>query len=79
MDLSAEVEMDTTLSLPSPDRFSASYQGWEARATVLSAPIEAHTLQLSDSEDSSSPLISSRLWESRLTQLKVTLLGGLRP
>ncbi len=51
MDLSAEVVMDTTLSLPSPDRFSASYQGWEARATVSSAPIEAHTLQLSDSEE----------------------------
>ncbi len=51
MDLSAEVETGTALSLPSPDRFSASYQGWEARAAVSSAPIEAHTLQLSDSEE----------------------------
>ncbi len=46
-----EVETGTALSLPSPDRFSASYQGWEARAAVSSAPIEAHTLQLSDSEE----------------------------
>ncbi len=46
MDLSAEVETGTALSLPSPDRFSASYLGWEARAVVSSAPIEAHTLQL---------------------------------
>ncbi len=51
MDLSAEVETDTTLSLPSPDIFNASYQGWEARAAFSSAPIEAHTLQLSDSEE----------------------------
>ncbi len=43
--------MGTALSLPSPDRFSASYQGWEAHAAVSSAPIEAHTLQLSDSEE----------------------------
>ncbi len=43
--------MGTALSLPSPDRFSASYKGWEARAAVSSAPIEAHTLQLSDSEE----------------------------
>ncbi len=49
--LSAEVEMGTALSLPSPDRFSASCQGWEARAAVSSAPIEAHRLQLSDSEE----------------------------
>ncbi len=35
----------------SPDGFSASYQGWEARTAVSSAPIEAHTLQLSDSEE----------------------------
>ncbi len=42
MDLSAEVEKGTALSLPSPDGFSASYQGWEARAAVSSAPIEAH-------------------------------------
>ncbi len=49
--LSAEVETGTTLSLPSPDRFSASYQGWEARAAVSSTPIEAQTLQLSDSEE----------------------------
>ncbi len=51
MDLSAEVETGTALSLSSPDRFSASYQGWEARAAVSSAPIEAHTLQLSDTEE----------------------------
>ncbi len=51
MDLSAEVETGAALSLPSPDRFSASYQGWEARAAVSSALIEAHTLQLSDSEE----------------------------
>ncbi len=51
MDLSAEVEMGTALSLPSPDRFSASSQGWEARAAVSSAPIEAQTLQLSDSDE----------------------------
>ncbi len=51
MDLSVEVEMGTALSLPSPDRFSASYQGWEAHAAVSSTPIEAHTLQLSDSEE----------------------------
>ncbi len=51
MNLSAEVEMGAALSLPSPDRFSASYQGWEAPAAVSSAPIEAHTLQLSDSEE----------------------------
>ncbi len=45
---------DTALSLPSLDRSSASYQGWEARIAVSSAPIEAQTLQLiltSDSED----------------------------
>ncbi len=51
MDLSAEVETGTALSLPSPDRFSASYQGWKARAAVSSDPIEAHTRQLSDSEE----------------------------
>ncbi len=51
MDLSAEVETGTASSLPSPDRFSTSYQGWEAYAAVSSAPIEAHTLQLSDSEE----------------------------
>ncbi len=43
--------MGTALSLPSPDRFSASYQGWEACTAVSSAPIEAHTLHLSDSEE----------------------------
>ncbi len=43
--------MGTALSLPSPDRFSASYQAWEARAVGSSSPIEAHTLQLSDSEE----------------------------
>ncbi len=51
MDLSAGEETGAALSLPSPDRFSASYQGWEAQAAVSSAPIEAHTLQLSDSEE----------------------------
>ncbi len=51
MDLSAEVETGTALSRPSPERFRASYQGWEARAAVSSASIEAHTLQLSDSEE----------------------------
>ncbi len=50
MDLSVEVETGTALSLPSLDRFNALYQGWEARAAVSSAPIEALTLQLSDSE-----------------------------
>ncbi len=49
IDLSAEEETGTALSLASPDRFSASYQGWEACAAVSSAPIEAHTLQLSNS------------------------------
>ncbi len=51
MDLPVEEETGTALSLASPDRFSASYQGWEARAAVSSAPIEAHTLQLSDSAE----------------------------
>ncbi len=41
----------TALSLPSPDRSSASYQGWEARAAVSSTPIEAQTRQLFDSEE----------------------------
>ncbi len=50
-DLSAEVEMVTALSLPLPDRFSASSQGWEARAAVSSTPILTQTLQLSDSEE----------------------------
>ncbi len=49
--MSAGLEMDTALSIPSPDRSSASYQGWEARAAVSSTPIEAQTLQPSDSED----------------------------
>ncbi len=43
-DLSAEVETGTAFSLPSPDRFNASSQGWEARAAVSSALIEAQTL-----------------------------------
>ncbi len=51
MDLSAELETGTALSLPSPDRFSAWSQGWEACTAVSSAPIEAQTLQLSDSEE----------------------------
>ncbi len=50
-DLSAEVETGAAFSLPSPDRFSASSQGWEAHAVVSSALIEAQTLQLSDSEE----------------------------
>ncbi len=50
-DLSAEVETGAAFSLPSPDRFSASSQGWKARAAVSSSPIEAQTLQLSDSEE----------------------------
>ncbi len=41
----------TALSLTSPDRSSASYQGWEARAAISSTPIEAQTCQLSDSEE----------------------------
>ncbi len=55
MDLSAEEEMGAALSLPSPDRFSASYQGWEARTAVSSTSIEAHALQLSDSEELDAP------------------------
>ncbi len=50
-DLSAEVETGTAFSLPLPDRFSASSQGWEARAAVSSSPNEAQTQQLSDSEE----------------------------
>ncbi len=50
-DLYAEVETGTAFSLPSPDRFSASSQGWEACTAVSSAPIEAQTLQISDSEE----------------------------
>ncbi len=34
IDLSVELETDTALSLPSPDMFSASYQGWKVRAVV---------------------------------------------
>ncbi len=48
---SAGLGTSTALSLPSPDGSSASYQGWEARAAVSSAPIEAQTRQLSDSEE----------------------------
>ncbi len=51
MDLSAELETGTALSLPSPDRFCASSQDWEVRAVVSSAPIEAKILPLSDSEE----------------------------
>ncbi len=51
LDLSAEVETGTALSLSSPDRFSASYQGWEARTAFFSVAIEAHKLQISDSEE----------------------------
>ncbi len=40
------LETGTALSLPSPDRFSASSQGW-----VSSSPIEAQTLKLYDSEE----------------------------
>ncbi len=49
--LSVGLETGTALSLPSHYRSSASSQGWEARAAVSSAPIEAQTLQLSDSEE----------------------------
>ncbi len=51
MDLSAGLETGTALSLPSPDRSSASYKSWYACAAVSSTPIEAQTLQLFDSED----------------------------
>ncbi len=52
MDLSAEEETGAAHgSWSSPDRFSASYQGWEARTAVSSAVIEGHRLQLSDSEE----------------------------
>ncbi len=34
IDLSVELETETALSLPSPDMFSASYQGWKVRAVV---------------------------------------------
>ncbi len=51
MDLSAGLETGTALSLPSPDRSSASSQGWEARAVVFFRPNEAQTFQLSDSEE----------------------------
>ncbi len=44
MDLSAELETGTALSLPSLDRFSASSQSWEARAAVSSAPIEVQAI-----------------------------------
>ncbi len=44
-------ETGAALSMPSPDRFSASYQGWEACTAVSSTTIEAHTLQLSNSEE----------------------------
>ncbi len=47
----AEAETGTALSLPSPDRFSASSQDSEAHAAVSSAMIKAQTLQLSDSEE----------------------------
>ncbi len=46
-----ELETGTALSLPSPDRFSASSQGGEGHAAVSSTPIEAQTLRLSDSEE----------------------------
>ncbi len=45
------LETGTALSLPSPDRSSASPQGWKAWAAVSSTQIEAQTLQLPDSED----------------------------
>ncbi len=51
MDLSTELDMGTALSLPSPDRFSASSRCWEVRAEVSSASIEAQTLKLPDSEE----------------------------
>ncbi len=45
------LETGTALSLPSPNRSSASAQGWDACAAVSSAPIEAQTLELSYSEE----------------------------
>ncbi len=51
MDLWVGIGTSTALSLPSPDRSSASYQSWEACAAVSSAPIEAQTRQHSDSEE----------------------------
>ncbi len=47
-------------------RISASYQGWEARAAVSSAPIEAHTLQLSDSEELDATTVRLLKLESNL-------------
>ncbi len=38
INLSAELETGTALSMPSPDRFSASSQGGEAHAADSSAP-----------------------------------------
>ncbi len=51
MDLLVGLGTSKALSLSSPDRSSAFYQGWEARAAVSSTPIEAQTRQLSDSEE----------------------------
>ncbi len=75
-DLSAEVEKGTAFSLPSPNRFSASSQGWEACAAVSSAPIgHRHCSYLilsfnaKDTEDSppqSHAYEELRLWQEQL-------------
>ncbi|XP_067303565.1 saxiphilin-like [Pseudorasbora parva] len=51
VDLSAGFETAPALSLPSPDRSSAFSLGFQARAALTSAPIEAPLMQLSSSED----------------------------
>ncbi len=55
IDLSAELETDTALSLPSPDRFSASSRGWEARAAVSSARSRNRHFNYSSSTNSKHP------------------------
>ncbi len=76
MDLSAGLETGTALSLPSRDRSSSSYHGWEAHAAISSAPIEAQRLQLSDSEDLKMllVLIQKRL---RIRHLRLVLMKSL--
>ncbi len=76
MDLSAGLETGTALSLPSRDRSSSSYHGWEAHAVISSAPIEAQRLQLSDSEDLKMllVLIQKRL---RIRHLRLVLMKSL--
>ncbi len=76
IDLSAELETDTAFSLPSPDRFSASSQGWEAHAVVSSAPIETQTLQLSDSEELDVS-VNARYRLLRIRHLSLVLMRSL--